>query len=220
MARKERKYHYIYKITCLKNNRYYIGMHSTDNLEDGYFGGGKRIKNSVKKHGKDAHRKEILEFFENRELLIEREKELVDDVLLGDPLCINLCRGGHYHDRGWTSDDRRKAKEKLCELNGDLLWKKSFSEKISSGLERAKKHGYSHLTFLGRSHSNQTKEKMSETRSKSEKYSGSSNSQFGKIWIHNDLDRRNKKVFPEDPHLLDPNWKKGLKMEYFKNEKI
>ena len=71
MSRKGRKYHYIYKITCLKNNRYYIGMHSTDNLEDGYMGGGKRIKNSVKKHGKDAHRKEILEFFESRDLLSE-----------------------------------------------------------------------------------------------------------------------------------------------------
>lgn len=31
-----RKYHYIYKTTCLITNRYYIGMHSTDNLEDGY----------------------------------------------------------------------------------------------------------------------------------------------------------------------------------------
>lgn len=33
-----RKYHFIYKITRLDNNRYYIGMHSTDNLDDGYFG--------------------------------------------------------------------------------------------------------------------------------------------------------------------------------------
>ena len=31
----ERKYHYLYKITNLVNNKYYYGIHSTDNLEDG-----------------------------------------------------------------------------------------------------------------------------------------------------------------------------------------
>lgn len=41
MARKEHKYHYIYKITCIKTKRYYIVMHSTDKLNDGYMGGGK-----------------------------------------------------------------------------------------------------------------------------------------------------------------------------------
>ncbi len=38
----ERKYHYIYKITR-DDGHYYVGMHSTDNLDDGYFGSGKYI---------------------------------------------------------------------------------------------------------------------------------------------------------------------------------
>ena len=94
MARKEKKYHYIYKITCLKNGRYYIGMHSTYNLKDGYMGGGKRIKNSIKKHGKEAHIKEILEYFDNRESLKSREAELINEDLLRDPQCMNLQPGG------------------------------------------------------------------------------------------------------------------------------
>jgi hypothetical protein len=62
-----RKYHYIYKITCNVSNRYYIGMHSTDNLEDGYFGSGKRLWFSINYHGKKNHSKEILEFLESRQ---------------------------------------------------------------------------------------------------------------------------------------------------------
>lgn len=31
----ERKFHYIYKITRF-DGKYYIGMHSTDDLDDGY----------------------------------------------------------------------------------------------------------------------------------------------------------------------------------------
>lgn len=35
-----RKYHYIYKITRNQDGKFYVGMHSTDDLDDGYFGSG------------------------------------------------------------------------------------------------------------------------------------------------------------------------------------
>mgnify|MGYP000965306345 CR=1 FL=1 len=79
MTRKSHKFNYIYKITNTKNRNYYIGMHSTHNLDDGYMGGGKRITNSVRKHGKDAHTKEILEYFDDRESLRQKEIEIVNE---------------------------------------------------------------------------------------------------------------------------------------------
>ena len=66
MARKEKTYHFIYKTTNLLNGKYYIGMHSTFNLEDGYMGSGKRLKRSLNKYGKENHKVEILEFVDNR----------------------------------------------------------------------------------------------------------------------------------------------------------
>lgn len=30
------QYHYFYKVVNLKNNKYYYGVHSTTNLDDGY----------------------------------------------------------------------------------------------------------------------------------------------------------------------------------------
>jgi len=78
MARKEKNIHYIYKTTCDITGRWYIGMHSTYNLEDGYIGSGKTLRRSIRKYGKENHTKEILEFLENREDLAKREKEIVN----------------------------------------------------------------------------------------------------------------------------------------------
>src|ERR1035441_3781374 len=94
MARKQKKWHYIYKTTNLVNSKFYIGMHSTDNLEDEYIGSGKYLWNSIRKHGRENFKIEFLEFFENRENLKAREKVLVNENLLKDPMCMNLVIGG------------------------------------------------------------------------------------------------------------------------------
>lgn len=91
----QRKYHYIYKVTRIDGSgRFYIGMHSTDDLDDGYFGSGKIITASIKKYGKKKHIKEILEYLPSREELRLREKQLVNEELLDDARCMNVKGGG------------------------------------------------------------------------------------------------------------------------------
>jgi hypothetical protein len=94
MPRKPHPYNYIYKTICLVTNRFYIGMHSTSNLEDGYLGGGKILTRSIRKYGKENHSIEIMEWFNDRETLANREKELVNLEILKDPMCMNLKLGG------------------------------------------------------------------------------------------------------------------------------
>ena len=89
----QRKFHYIYKITR-DDGKFYIGRHSTDDLDDGYFGSGQRLWKSIKKHGKEKHSKEILEMLPDRAALKAREAELVNHDTLKDPLCMNLSIGG------------------------------------------------------------------------------------------------------------------------------
>jgi hypothetical protein len=194
MARKERKYHYIYKIICLKNDRYYIGMHSTDNLDDGYMGGGKKIKNSVKKHGKDAHRKEILEFFENRELLRQREIELVNEELLNDPMCMNLQPGGgggfinEDHRNKWIKAGSIAGNISIKNLKNDPEWRKKISsnnKKLWEDEERSKKMLIGFEKYRGTKHTEESKIKIGLKSSINQK--GEKNSQYGKKWMNNGI---------------------------------
>ncbi len=69
-------------------------MHSTDNLDDGYMGSGKALKFSIQRYGKENHKVEILEMVESRELLAERERELVTINKVRNGKCMNLKIGG------------------------------------------------------------------------------------------------------------------------------
>jgi len=218
MARKEKKYHYIYKITCLKNNRYYIGMHSTDNLNDGYFGGGKRIKNSVRKHGKNEHRKEILEFFENRELLRNREIELVNENLLKDTMCMNLQPGGgggfssEKHKESFIKAGIKAAKAAGIEgakihsekMKTDPEYRRYSIELTKEGLKGVDQYGKGeNNNFFGRNHTREAKGKIGDKNSILQK--GEGNSQFGTRWITNNTE--NKKIKRTDE--LPDGWSYG-----------
>ena len=78
MPRKPKKYHFIYKTTNLLSGKYYWGMHSTNDLNDGYMGSGKRLRYSINKHGKENHKVEIWEFLNSREELRKRESEIAN----------------------------------------------------------------------------------------------------------------------------------------------
>ena len=233
MSRAEdRKYHYIYKTTCKITNRFYIGMHSTDNLDDNYLGSGKRLWNSINFHGKENHIKEILEFLPSRQLLKEREKEIVDRDLIGNVMCMNLQEGGG----GGFSTDEHKVKfltngvkngRQICDerlkdkygdnylsiiskihfdkVNNSTVEKEKWRNQIKTGLVKA---GYEFGVFFGKKHSEQTKQKMSE--SLKGKGIGKTNSQYGTCWVtKNGLSKKIKKE--ELDSFIQDGWVKGRK---------
>jgi group I intron endonuclease len=88
--------HFVYKITNLITDEYYIGQHthsSSCNRNDicRYITGGVRIKRSIKKYGAENFSKEILVWCCSHEELNEEEALRID---LDDPLCLNLIPGG------------------------------------------------------------------------------------------------------------------------------
>jgi hypothetical protein len=124
------KVHLIYRTTCLSTGKWYIGMHSTSNRDDGYLGSGKVLLRSIKKHGKESHVREILEELPSREALRLREKELITDEMLRDRRCMNLFSGGIGGSHG---DDRvtvglRLHTKRLAE---DPKYRAEHGEKLS-----------------------------------------------------------------------------------------
>jgi len=88
------KYHYFYKITNLINGHFYYGAHSTNNLNDHYFGSGIKLKEAIKKYGKENFKLEIIKFFNTREELSEYEFNIVNEDLIKSKECYNICPGG------------------------------------------------------------------------------------------------------------------------------
>lgn len=131
---KKKTYHFIYKTTNLKNKKFYIGMHSTNDLNDGYIGSGTRLKKSVEIYGIKCFKFEILEFLPDRDSLKVRERELVNEETLDDDKCMNLKLGG---DSGFSNEEHKK---KFITAGKEALKKKTKSNIIwiNNGKENKK----------------------------------------------------------------------------------
>ena len=77
---------YIYKTTNIITHKFYIGMHRTDNMNDGYLGSGVILKRSLKKYGKENHIKEILSYHESFIDLCKAEQLIINEEMLKKPL--------------------------------------------------------------------------------------------------------------------------------------
>lgn len=89
------KYHYLYKIINRVNEHYYIGVHSTNNLNDNYSGSGLVLKNAIKKYGIEQFTKIILKFFNTSKEKFDEEAKIITERFLNDPNCYNINYGGY-----------------------------------------------------------------------------------------------------------------------------
>lgn len=175
-------------------------MHSTNNLNDGYLGSGTYLKRSINKHGRENHSIEIIEFFNTRDDLKARERELVSLQEIAKKDCMNLKIGGtggfnKEHQLLGSKNGVLKANE-LRVTNPE--WWEECKRKFSIGAKLTYSEGrrprINVFDWTGRNHTEQTKQKMSLSHSNIHK--GNKNSQYGTCWITDGV--KNKKILKED----------------------
>lgn len=217
-------YYTIYKITNLVNSKIYIGMHQTNDLDDGYMGSGTYLNRAKEKYGLENFTKEYLHFLDSYEEMRDKEKELVDkDFLLREDV-YNLTLGGE--GGGWyymntadgiayrTNTENFKnwyiagTKAYLLKYNSDPVYKQNVIDRMRVIAKKgiiAIKEKYPNGTFYGRTHDIKSKEAIGKANSIHQK--GEGNSRYGTIWIHNIDLKQSKNIEKNCP--IPKGWLKG-----------
>ena len=219
---------YLYKITNLLNNKIYIGVHTTSNLDDGYMGSGKIITSAIKKYGIENFKKDILEFFDTYDNALAKEADIVTDEFLLREDVYNLRRGGAggfdyiNKDKEKHAITSAKGREKTGQsswktIKGDPVKLKAHKDRSSANLKyqhsignvksfKDNKELQSTAIFLAQT--TKAKAKRINTFAEIKHQQGANNSQFGSCWITKDYE--NKKIKKEDLDLfLNLGWVKG-----------
>lgn len=188
------KYHFVYKTTHTSSGKYYIGVHSTDNLEDGYLGSGLIIKNSIAVYGSRAFTRTIIKHFSTREDAFLEESLLVTKELIdSDVFCLNLKPGG-FGGWGPTSQKHkettlaagRKTQKWLRENDPEWVAKnfQARSESVSSSYKVGTRtpRGWSKEDRIC-AQSEESRARRIKTFSVIGHAKGEKNSQFGTCWV-------------------------------------
>ncbi len=215
--KENKRFHFTYKTTNLINGRYYLGMHSTNCIDDGYLGSGKRLYYELNKYGRDNFKFEILEQFNSREELVQAEINLITEEDIKNSNCLNLKQGG---SGGFTEEDKvkgrelaNKAKAKL--INEDPEFREKYYKAIQEGIKKAKERGVKfsniseNFSWEGKRHRPETLEKMRNTRKERDLGKGPSNSQYGTCWITNEVE--SKKIYKGT--IIPEGWRLGRKIK-------
>jgi len=116
--------HFIYK-TVHTNGKYYIGRHSTDNIDDGYIGSG-RWPRSIK--DKSTLTREILEYASSLSEVQELERKYLAEHY-GKPNCMNLTPDPVGFD---TDNNPMKNPNIVDKFKGENHWTTRIPESVEA----------------------------------------------------------------------------------------
>lgn len=149
-------YHFIYKTTS-ETGKYYVGRHSTNNLEDGYFGSGKWIR-SIK--DRSTLTREILEYCES-DKIHEREEAVIAEHI-GKPNCMNFNNnsvGFALGDLNPSKSEEERKRRSLAILGEGNPSKREEVRRKMSESQKGKPSKQ-----IGRKRTEESKKRMSDAR--------------------------------------------------------
>lgn len=194
-----KKYYLVYQTTNKVNEKIYIGVHRTYDVNDSYLGSGKLLSRAIRKYGKDNFDKDILFVCDNITDMYLKEIEIVNEEFVKREDTYNIRCGGL--GGRMNAETRIKVSE--------ALKGKKKSEKTKSLMSASQ---------TGKILSEETKKRISESRNKSgfrpneesrNKMSVSAknrkNNSIGTVWITDG--QNNKRIY--GGNLIPEGWRKG-----------
>lgn len=137
-----KKYYTVYQITDLINNNIYVGAHSTNDLNDGYYGSGTIIRRIIKKRGKSNLEKNILFIFNNQEDMLAKELEIVNEEFVKRKDTYNLTIGGIFNTTGYVSVKDVEGEHFLVKTNDKRYLSKELTPSATGQVTVKDKNGF------------------------------------------------------------------------------
>lgn len=214
----------LYRTTCIVNNKFYIGKHQTENINDDYLGSGLRIRRAIKKYGAENFIKEIIKEYNTAEELNKAERLLITEEILNDKNCYNLALGGQGGFLGesirekvkglWTDERRKKQSEIAKTTVKSEKWLISNKNKLHSWKKMDESQKEKQKVSMSNSikdlwKSPEHREKMKVVRSKTPTRDSFIYATLGRSWVCNPNGKR-RLVKPEEIEMLIKlGWMKG-----------
>ena len=161
-----KSHHVVYKTINNVTYHYYYGVHSTNNVMDSYIGSGSKLREALRQYGRAAFSCHILAIYTVRHEAYAHEREIVNELLVADPMCYNVALGGNM-----SSEDTLKRKS--LSLRGHTV---SLETRAKISAANKGKAGCRRGVTL----SEETRRKISETRKARGSAVGPNNPNHGK----------------------------------------
>ena len=213
-------YHILYKTTNKINGKHYVGIHRTDDLNDGYLGSGRNLRQAIKKYGVDAFEREVLKFCQSYDELIEEERKIVTTEFCMREDTYNIELGG-AGGKVWTEELRQTMS--LAKM-GNTPWNKgkkvgSFitdegREVLRNRMSGANNHMYG-VDVASRMTEDANAERLRKI-SENNRKPKSQTEKYGKYaskrrWMVNSKGELKHYVNDDDPRLISGEFRKGKK---------
>jgi hypothetical protein len=209
-------YYYVYQITNLSNGKIYVGKHKSAKhpFENGYFGSGKQITAAIKKYGVDNFKKEVLCYCNDAHEMAVKESEIVTEDFVKRVDTYNMHKGGYGGFEHINNNPvKRKEVTRLAAIRNKELGLGGTKNWTEKSIEKMQAHSWGNKIKAGWSPNNWIKmsnDKKEEIRNKISKAStGTGNSQYGRIWISNELTKEVKRITIHD--AIPDGWVRGKK---------
>lgn len=182
MTESKHPYTFVYQTICEANNKSYIGVHTTSDLDDGYIGCGifkpsdawrpkYLFHRAVRKYGYASFKRHILSFYDTYKEAMDEERFVVDKSWVINKLNYNTALGGNGGMMyGLSEEEKKKVYAKVSKSNTGKKRTKEFCERLSK-LKTGVPLSESHVAALvknnarywtGKKRSEEVKQRLSE----------------------------------------------------------